>query len=460
MNSAELLSKDQLEAIEVLYQNDQNLLIAKMGAGKSVITLAATMGLQAAKLNHRVLIIAPKKVCAAVWATEHEEWEDLAHMRVGVVQPNDISRQRIFGNIEDYDVVVINFEQMPWLAGNDKFKHFDGLVIDEGSKIGAGGKYFKLIRRHLKDFTWRTVLTGTPVSESHEKLFYIMFAVSNGMCFGRNRQKWLDKYFYATDFNRRKWKLRPDMEKQFMERIAPYIHVVPDYSKTLPPLIVQPHLMTMPDSARKVYTDMAKKMKAEGVIAVSVAVKMSKLQQIASGALYSEDEVIELHTKKMEWVERLTRDETENHLIVYQYQFEVDRLVEAYPDLVVMPAASDDVAATVKLWNEGRIRRLAVHSKSSGHGLNLMGGGASVIWMSPVWSNDLWEQVNARLHRRGQTRPVIVHLLMCLNTIEDMVIKPRLESKQEIMPAFIAHLESIVADEREEPARPRQKYNH
>ena len=460
MLTAEDLSEDQIEAIDFLYQNDQNYLIAKMGAGKSVIALSAMMALLETKMNTRFLIVAPKKVCAAVWATENMEWVDLAKLRVGVIGADELERQRIFANIEDYDIICMNYELMPWMEANKKFVHFDGLCIDEGSKIGAGGKYFKLLRRHLKNFAWRCVMTGTPVSESHEKLFYQMYAVGDGMVFGRNRQKWLDTYFFSTDYNRRKWSLRPDKANDFINRIAPYTHTVPDYSHVLPPLIIQPIFMDLPDDAREVYVDMAKTMKAEGVEAASIGVKMNKMQQIAAGALYSEDEVIELHEEKMKWVERITRDEKENHLIIYQYQFEVDRLIEAYPDLVVMPSDSDGVAETVAAWNHDEIRRLAVHSRSSGHGLNLAQGGASLIWMSPIWSNDQFEQTNARLHRRGQTRPVRSHLLMMKDTIEDCVILPRLEKKQEIMPAFLAHLDSVVAGDRDEPARPRKKYNH
>ena len=460
MNSAELLTEDQLEAIEWLYQNDQNYLIAKMGAGKSVIALSAMVGLLASEMNTRFLILAPKKVCATVWANEHSEWEDLAHLRVAVVTNNELERQRIFANIEDYDIVVMNYELMPWLTSDtSRIRCFDGLCVDEGSKIGAGGKYFKLLRRHLKGFSWRCVMTGTPVSESHEKLFYQFYAVTDGIIFGRNRQKWLDKYFYPVDYNRRKWKVRPDMEQALIERLKPYVWVVPDYSHELPPLIVQPIFMPMPERAREAYTSMAKKMKAEGVEAVSVGVKMNKLQQISAGFLYSDDEIIELHDEKMHWVEKLTRSEG-NHLIIYQYDVEAERLQEAFPDLVIMPSQSDDVAETVAAWNHDEIKRLAIHSRSAGHGLNLAEGGHSIIWMSPVWSNDAFSQCNARLHRRGQTHPVTAVLLLMEGTIESDVVVPRLESKAEIMPAFLAHLNSIDTGARDEPARDRKAYPH
>ena len=460
MNSADLLTEDSIAAIEFLYQNDENYLIGKMGTGKTVICLASMVGLLAAELNTRFLVLAPKKVCASVWANEHKEWEDLCHLRVAVITENEVERQRIFQNIENYDIVVCNFEMMAWITAGDRMKCFDGLAIDEGSKIGAGGKYFKLLRRFLQYFKWRTVMTGTPVSENYVKLFYQMFAVSNGTIFGRNRQKWLDKYFYPTDYNRRKWEIRPDMVKAFMTAIAPYCHVIPDYSKSIPPLVVQPIFMDMPERAREAYVSMARKYKAEGVEAVSAAVKMGKLQQICAGALYSEDEVIELHTMKIDWLKKITRDKKDTHLIVYQYDFEAERLEEAFPDLVIMPSKSSEVDETVKSWNDGQIRLLGIHSRSAGHGLNLQKGGHSIIWLSPQWSNDAFEQVNARLHRRGQTQPVTACLLLMKDTIEDLVIVPRLEHKQEIMPAFLAHLNSIDTGARDEPARDRKAYPH
>ena len=112
MNSADLLTEDSIAAIEFLYQNDENYLIGKMGTGKTVICLASMVGLLAAELNTRFLVLAPKKVCASVWANEHKEWEDLCHLRVAVITENEVERQRIFQNIENYDIVVCNFEMM------------------------------------------------------------------------------------------------------------------------------------------------------------------------------------------------------------------------------------------------------------------------------------------------------------------------------------------------------------
>lgn len=458
MRSAEELDYDQIAAIDYLYNADQCMLIAETGAGKSVIALSAMMALKSAALNTRFLVVAPLKVCASTWANEAGEWSDLAHLRVGIAAGDPVTRQRIFKNIEDYDIVVVNFEQMEWMSKNNHFKHFDGLVVDEGSKFKAGAKYFKLLRKHLKNFTWRVLMTGTLISESYVDLFYQAYVIGDGIIFGRNKQKWLDKYFYSTDYHRRKWDVRPDMIEKLVARIKPYLHVMPAYkSDTLPPLMIVPQFIDMPDNAWKAYKSMAGKLSYEGIEAANLAVKMGKLQQICGGWLYSEDEVLELHTLKMGYLDKIVKSDTTGKLLlVYSYDVELERIQEAYPGAVVMPSKAADVDLTVKAWNSGLIDILVVNPRNSGHGLNLQNGGFSIVWMSPVWSLDQFDQLNSRLWRRGQTNPVTVYLLLMKDTIESDVIIPRLEMKAELLPNFLTHVQTVCADADED----RQAYPH
>ena len=60
----------------------------------------------------------------------------------------------------------------------------------------------------------------------------------------------------------------------------------------------------------------------------------------------------------------------------------------------------------------GRFRCCYVIPDSAGHGLNLQNGGRLIVWFGITWSLEKWQQANARLHRQGQTKPVIVHTLI------------------------------------------------
>lgn len=435
------LDPDQIAAVDYCFENDYTFLISTMGGGKTIIALTAIEELMVQGDIERVLVLAPLKVCNKTWRGEHEKWAHTKDLHVQVMTGDD----RVFD--PSADIVVVNFDLLPWLAEQDMFKHFDGLVVDESTKLKAGGAHFKAIRRHIQNFKWRLVMTGTPVTENYVQLFYQMFLVDGGETFGRNKQTWLDDHFYTTDYQRRNWVPIPGREAWLAKQIVPYVYTVPDYRDSLPPLTVGRVDTPLPPSARLAYKEMAGKMKTAGVLAKNAAVKSMKLTQIANGFIYDDDKkTIHVHDAKSdklaEIVEKIGKMGVENILVIYQFIAELEQLREQYPDLTVM----DRAGGAVDDWNAGEIPLLAMHPKSGGHGLNMSAGGHNIIWLSPPWSRDLLDQVNARLWRRGQTRAVDVKILTAPDTIDDLILA-RLDSKAAFMPEFMAHLAKMAAQD-------------
>jgi len=64
-----------------------------------------------------------------------------------------------------------------------------------------------------------------------------------------------------------------------------------------------------------------------------------------------------------------------------------------------------------------------VHPQSVGHGLNLQAGGNNLVWFSLTWDLELYDQLNGRLDRQGQTKPVFIHHLVIRETIEEKVLQ-------------------------------------
>ena len=52
---------------------------------------------------------------------------------------------------------------------------------------------------------------------------------------------------------------------------------------------------------------------------------------------------------------------------------------------------------------------------------------------------ELYEQANARLHRQGQTRPVIIYHLTCRGTMDETVLAA-LRSKGDTQQALLQHI--------------------
>jgi len=100
----------------------------------------------------------------------------------------------------------------------------------------------------------------------------------------------------------------------------------------------------------------------------------------------------------------------------------------------------DDPVTVEALWNAGKCDILLMHPKSGGHGINLQMGGCRMIWMSPVWSADLWDQCIRRIWRRGQASDSVWrYILMVENSVERLILDRHLDKMGESA-SFIDHL--------------------
>ena len=75
-------------------------------------------------------------------------------------------------------------------------------------------------------------------------------------------------------------------------------------------------------------------------------------------------------------------------------------------------------------WNAGKIAVGLIHPASAGHGLNLQEGGSTLIWFTPTWSLELYQQTNARLWRQGQrSRTVVIRHIIARGTHDEDVMR-------------------------------------
>jgi SNF2 family DNA or RNA helicase len=167
-------------------------------------------------------------------------------------------------------------------------------------------------------------------------------------------------------------------------------------------------------------------------IAANAAVVTGKLQQMAGGFVYDTRKQADPArpgkfntTQSAVWFsshkfdrldELLNENQQANTLLVYNYKEELEELKRRYPHLTVL----DDPDA-IGRWNAGKVRLLAVHPKSAGHGLNLQHGGCHMVFLSLPWSLELYEQTVGRLHRSGQQHPVWCYVLLTNKTIDERI---------------------------------------
>lgn len=434
--SPSLLTPDQQDAISALYEGSR-LIVGSMGVGKSVIAASAITELLDDKVLKRVLIITTPKIANTVWAQEFNKWEHTHHIDVAVATGDPAERLGVFKH--QGQVVVATFNILPWIKENKLFDLFDGLLIDETTKLKTtGGSQFKALRSSLKKFTWRAGLTGTPVSEDFMGLFGQMMLIDTGKALGTRKEAFLTRYFYPTDYKQYNWAIKDGADEDILDAIRHLVHVAPDYRHTLPPIKFHKHRVKMPADLAEYYGRMCSDMLTDDAVSQTAAVLVQKLQQIASGFIYDElGDAIPLSDFRITSLQQLTSTLTGNILIAYWYQEDLQRLQRALPQAETITPAN--LNKQVERWNKGEIKYLLIHPRSAGHGLQLERGGHTLIWYTPQWSNDLWEQTNARLWRTGQTHPVDIYTIEASGTIDE-AISMRITSKAEFEKIFMQHL--------------------
>ena len=110
----------------------------------------------------------------------------------------------------------------------------------------------------------------------------------------------------------------------------------------------------------------------------------------------------------------------ENFLIAYNFKSDEDRIRDRFPHSVTMTAKT--VNELEPLWNEGKIKMMLCQC-NSGRGLNIQKGGRIIIWFGLTFRLDSYIQFNARLHRQGQDKPVIIYHLVGKDCKDERVMK-------------------------------------
>ena len=402
-------------------------LLLPPGLGKTTTTLTIV----AEHFTGKTLVIAPKKVAESVWAQETQKWSHLKHLRTALVLGSDAQRVRALESTAD--VYVINLENVTWLCEHPAnfIENFDNLVIDESSRFkDASTKRFKALKKHLRRFKRKVILTGTPTPQGLGDLWAQVAILDLGERLGKSLTAFRTRYMEPTDRNRHtgmvyKWGVRAGKDVEIHNAIQDICFALraEDYL-TLPELTRVYHDVSVDKSVwasyKKLARDMTLETSGETITAVTAATLGNKLQQFTSGFLYTEDKTpIRQHEEKINHLEQILCEYTPT-LIFYHYKESLDSIMRHFPEAKILSTNQD-----IEDWRAGKILRLLAHPQSGGIGLNLqcnVADTAQVIWYDLPWSSQDYIQANARVYRQGQEKPVILHHLVIPKTIDSQIV--------------------------------------
>ena len=433
----------QKKAIEKITKEKRVGLFLDLGLGKTIISLTAIVYLLNDFAITKVLVIAPKLVAENTWNTEADKWDHTRELRVSLV--SGTREQRIKALKSDAEVYVIGRDNVVWLVEYlGRSWPFDMVVIDELSSFkNPQAKRFKALKKVMPKVERVVGLTGTPSPNGLMDLWAEIYLLDRGERLGRTIGIYRQMYFKPAVMNGfvvYKWAANPGAQQKIEGLLSDICMSMSasDYL-SMPDRIDNEIKIRLPDKQMKEYRKMERDqlltIDDKDVVALNAAAVMTKLLQMANGAVYSEDgEVLKVHHYKLDKLEEIV-DVTDGPVLVfYSYRHDLDAIQARFPEAKVLKGSED-----IKDWNAGKVKMLLAHPASVGYGLNLQGGGHVIVWYGLTWSLELYQQANGRIHRQGQKETVIIHHLIAEHTVDEQVMRA-LKSKDTSQRALLEAL--------------------
>ena len=432
----------QRYATDFILEHPVSAIFLDCGMGKSVITLTAIQELLYDRFDVRkVLVIAPLRVARDTWPSEIKKWEHLDKIQYSLVVGSET--ERLDALRQNVGIYIINRENVDWLINKSGHEFdFDMVVIDELSSFKSyQAKRFKSLLKVRHKIKRIVGLTGTPSSNGLMDLWAEFRLLDQGERLGRFISNYRERFFVPDKRNAQivfSYKPKQGAEESIYRLIsditismksADYLH--------LPECINNRVEVKLSDEERKIYDELSREMvvslKDKEIDAINAASLSNKLLQMANGAIYDENkEVIHIHDGKLDALEDLIESANGKPVLVaYWFKHDLQRLKDRFKDARQIKESCD-----IDDWNNKRIQIGLIHPASAGHGLNLQMGGSMLVWFGLTWSLELYQQTNARLHRQGQKETVVIHHILCKDTIDENVMDA-LEAKDKTQSRLI-----------------------
>lgn len=428
----------QKETADFIFANPRVLITSDPGTGKTRSVIDAFSKIQK-KERGRMLVMAPLSILEASWGQDIKKFAPHLTYSIAYAKNREKAIQA------ETDICITNHDAAKWLADNvGLLDSFDTLCIDEFTAFkNKDSKRSKAMAKIAASFNRRIAMSGTPNSNTILDVWHPTYLVDDGERLGRRFYSFRNSVC-TSRFNgfANEWVDRTDAtdivaaavkDINIRHRLEDCISMPQQSFQTittnLPPLILNQYKELSEDSV--LYT-------GTGTInAVHAGAKVKKLLQLCTGAVYDADGVaLGIHKERYDLVMSLV-EAREHSLVAFNWQHERNYLVELAEKKGIKygvidgstPAAAR--ADLVSRMQAGQLQVMFCHPQSAGHGLT-MTTADTVIWSSPTYNAEHYQQFNRRIYRAGQDKRTVVIHIAAEETWEPAVYE-KLQNKLERM---------------------------
>lgn len=438
----------QLYTANFAVENELCFDMSDPGVGKTSAHLLAYNERRKQGYSQRLLVVCPKTLMTSAWAAEIERY--FPHLTYSIADAkNRIAAFKLKTHIvimnTDGVKAIVQLKNKKWVTTPDfapYMSDFTDLIVDESTSFKhATSQRSKSMWRLSKLFTNKALLTGTPNSNSVTELWHPMLILDGGKRLGDNffafRNSVQSSEQVGPSTNMVKWHDKPGALEAVFNLIQDVTvrHAFEDVMTHVPANHVARYDFDLNTKLMRQYRLLEQTCVIDladaNVTAVHAAALRTKLLQLASGAVYTEEgKYTVLDTQRYELGCDLI--EQYNHSIVFfNWKHQRDQMSAmltargikfAIIDGNVNQASRDQIVID---FQDGLYQTILLHPRTGAHGLTLTRGEACIL-LSPIYEADLLKQAIHRIYRGAQNKVTNTILVQARNTVEDIVYDRRL----------------------------------
>jgi len=437
----------QTTTTRFILDNPRTLITSDPGTGKTRSVIDA----YAQRQTGRMLVLAPLSILSASWG------DDIRKFQPALTFDIAYAKNRAAAFKSDAQIVITNHDAVKWIVKNEAvLEGFDTLCIDEFTAFkNKDSQRSKAMARIAQHFEYRIAMSGTPNSNTILDVWHPALLVDDGERLGRR--------FYSfrssvcnSQFNgfANVWVDRPDAQEMVAAALKDInIRYCLEDCIDMPEQSVRTMYVDLPPTIMAQYNTLAQ----DSVLytgkttinAVHAGAKVKKLLQLCTGAIYDEHGSAQgIHGERYDLVMQLV-EERKHSLVAFNWKHEREHMVELANKLRISHAVIDGEAPAekrkqiVNAMQAGALQVVFCHPQSAGHGLTLTRA-TSVIWASPTYNAEHYQQFNRRIYRAGQKQKTEVIHIAARNTWETDVYE-KLEGKLGKMEDLLSILTDLSA---------------
>ncbi len=411
-------------------------ILAEMGTGKTLITIALAGALYNNDKIKKMLIVAPLSI-VPVWEEEFRKFADF-DFNISVLEGSSIKKQQLLSNLfgKGLHVAIINYESA-WRMEKDLYDwNPDLIVCDESSKIkNPQAKQSKALHRLGRNSKHNFILTGTPVTNNPLD-FFSQYKFLDENIFGSSYYTFRARYAILGGYGNYQvigYKNLPELVAK-AHSIA--FRITKKEALDLPEQIDQIRYVTLEPVAMTYYRTIERESVAEleqgDVVVRNVLTKLLRLSQLTGGfvKLENTEKEIKVSTAKLSDLEEIIDeclDSNKKVVVFARFLSEIDEIERLLRKRgigysLIKGDVKNRAEEVSKFQNDENIKIFVGQIQTTGMGLTLTAADTAVFF-SLDYSFSNYEQAKARIHRIGQRNNCNYIHLIAQKTIDEKVFE-------------------------------------